>query len=154
MRRFAFVLALLLVVAACRDDDGGATTVPATGDTVPVGPLSENAALDMMRDDCADGDFLMCDLLYQASPFDSIYEAFGDTCGERNDAAEFCAELYGETIDLGDFRDRCGAGDMVGCDLLYIYSPFGSADEAFGDSCGGLGDPGQSCVLEYGFRTG
>ena len=33
--------------------------------------------------------------LFFASPFDSDYEAFGDSCGNRNEPAGSCVELYG-----------------------------------------------------------
>jgi hypothetical protein len=36
----------------------------------------------------------MCDLLFEASPEGSDYEAFGDSCGERNEPAGWCREVY------------------------------------------------------------
>ena len=48
-------------------------------------------------------------------------------------------------------RDDCSGGDMFACATRYIYSEFGSPEEAFGDSCAGRGDPGLSCAVAYGW---
>ena len=36
------------------------------------------------------------DQLYLDSPADSEYEAFGDSCGERNEPSGYCVDIYGE----------------------------------------------------------
>ena len=36
-----------------------------------------------------------CDLLFVLAPVDSDYEAFGDSCGGRNEPSDWCEELYG-----------------------------------------------------------
>lgn len=36
-----------------------------------------------------------CDLLFSLSPVGSDYEAFGDSCGGRNEPSGWCEELYG-----------------------------------------------------------
>lgn len=38
--------------------------------------------------------------------------------------------------DLDELHQRCADGDMWACDELYMESPWGSAHEAFGASCG------------------
>jgi hypothetical protein len=58
------------------------------------GAYGSNAAFDALYDKCADGDFQACDDLFNASPSGSEYEAFADTCGERNAAAGYCVDLY------------------------------------------------------------
>ena len=43
------------------------------------------------------------------------------------------------------------AGDGAACDELYFSSPFGSAYESFGDTCGNrFEDPPFSCEAEMG----
>lgn len=39
--------------------------------------------LDILANECYDGDGLSCDVLFQLSPVGSDYEAFGATCGAR-----------------------------------------------------------------------
>ena len=112
------------------------------------------AVLESLRSDCADGDFLICDVLYQASPSESDLELFADTCGERVAPGGLCAAQFGVSVDFDELRPRCGDGDMVACDMLFIYSAFGSVDEAYGASCGSLGESSQACVLDHGFFAG
>jgi hypothetical protein len=146
MRRAALFLSLALVVVGCGDDDA-TTTAPGGG-----GTLTGDAVLEELGTRCGDGDYVACDVLYQASPVGSQYEAFADSCGGEGVPDEaFCAYAHGVEIDLGDLRDGCAAGDMLACDMLYIYSPFDSPEEAFGDECAGRGDPGLSCAVAYGW---
>lgn len=53
--------------------------------------------LDVLRADCAAGDFGSCDLLLYSSPVGSDYEEFGRTCGglEPDGQPGFCMALYG-----------------------------------------------------------
>ena len=123
--------------------------------------------VDAYRSDCADGDMFSCDLLYLYSPFGSVDQEFGATCGGRTDGSspnsceqyEFrvgcadgdmnaCSELFVnsppesdvERLALDGLRAGCADGDMFGCDLLYVYSPPGSEDGEFGATCGGRTD--------------
>ena len=41
--------------------------------------------------------------------------------------------------EVSALYDDCASGDMYACDQLYMESPSGSDEEAFGDDCGGLG---------------
>lgn len=73
---------------------------PARGDTVRIPDLSgadvdctqvddpcepgDDAELDQLWEACADGDGRACDRLYYDAPFDTRYEQFGNTCGDRD----------------------------------------------------------------------
>jgi hypothetical protein len=56
------------------------------------------AELDGLWDACASGRgawAAACDLMFRVSPAGSDYEAFGDSCGDRNTPAGWCEERYG-----------------------------------------------------------
>ena len=142
--------------------DATITTSGATSSTSGLGagfgqgdsdtPPSEGAMLEELRSRCAAGEFVMCDILFLASPLDSELERFAYTCGDVASEGGACTDRFGVPYELGQLRADCGGGDMVACDLLYLYSPFDSADEAFGDDCGGLGEGGNlTCVVSWGF---
>lgn len=65
--------------------------VPDLGDAVidcdavdgPCEP-GDDETLDLLWGACADGDPGACDRLYYDAPFDSRYEQFGNTCGDRD----------------------------------------------------------------------
>lgn len=169
MRRLPILFGFLLVLAACGDSDGGGLlteqTVGGAGVTASTteggefgrgdegGPVTEAALLEELRSRCAAGDFPMCDILFQASEFGSELESFGDSCGGLvGSSGDFCADQFGVPYDLGRLGADCGDGDMAACDMLYIYAPGGSVDEAFGDECGGLGEgANRTCVVSWGF---
>lgn len=123
-----------------------------------------DAGLDLLWDACAEGDFHACDDLYRYSPLDSQYEAFGDTCGGRNEPGDWCAVIndtdgppaldreghrYGDDPELDALWDGCAEGYLEACDDLYRYSPIGSEYEAFGDTCGERNEPSTWCVDLY-----
>ena len=54
----------------------------------------DNPTLDALWDECAAGAFDSCDALYFRSELDSEYEAFGDSCGGRNEPAGLCTSIY------------------------------------------------------------
>ena len=65
------------------------------GAPAPAQPYAngDDPTMDRLQDDCASGDLSACDELYATSPFDSAYEAYGATCGERSEwRAGTCAE--------------------------------------------------------------
>ena len=112
-----------------------------------AGSSDDQAALDEMvdayRSDCADGDMFSCDLLYLYSPFGSVDQEFGATCGGRTDgsSANSCEQLA-DPEDLTDdqptleeiddaYREDCADGDMNACSELYSRSPYESDDERF-----------------------
>ena len=59
------------------------------------------ASLDALWDGCEAGAggagswAADCDLLFSLAPIDSDYEAFGDSCGTRNEPSGWCEDLYG-----------------------------------------------------------
>jgi len=119
--------------------------------------LGDDPELDGLALDCHQGDLSSCDDLYVGSPEDSLYEAYGATCGARIDQAthQLCADvLVGVAADLpstGDaFLDelarQCAAGDLVDCDLLYAESDTGSEAERYGATCGGRLETEEDCA--------
>lgn len=73
-------------------------TTAASGDVPPAeepGDLGDDPELDALAQDCFDGDFGACDQLFFDSPVDSDYEAYGDSCGGRNEPAGLCVNIYG-----------------------------------------------------------
>lgn len=126
-RTIPIVFAVLLVAAACGDSAGDeTTTVPqtttpeATTTTTPgPGPRDPEAIFALLRDGCEAGDYVRCDVLFLITPLGSDLEAFGDSCGNRNEPAGWCADIYGVSVDLGAARSGCEAGDMLACDTLY-----------------------------------
>jgi len=151
MRRLPILFVLLLVLAACSSSDGdGLLTEQTVG-----GSATEGDVLEELRSRCAAGDYQMCDVLFLASDFGSELESFGDSCGGSVAAGgASCGDQFGVSYDLGQLRGTCGDGDMAACDLLYLYSPSGSLDEAFGDECGGLGEgTSRTCVVSWGFAA-
>lgn len=59
---------------------------------LPGNTYGDNAELDEMWDDCEGGDAQACDDLYMSSEFDSGYEDFGNTCGNRLPIAGWCVD--------------------------------------------------------------
>ena len=68
-----------------------------TSDEFLAGDIyGDNAELDALWDECADGSPVSCDSLYISSAIGSEYERFGGTCGDRLDEIEpfqSCAEF-------------------------------------------------------------
>ncbi|MEO1062237.1 MAG: hypothetical protein AAFZ07_12525 [Actinomycetota bacterium] len=120
---------------------GGCGTVLDTGDIFTYG---DDAALDLLWDECAAGLSDSCDELYFVSPIGSEYEDFGSTCGQTRTATlggcslidEGAAFGYGDDPVLDALWDDCANGDGAACDDLYFDSPLGSAYETFGETCG------------------
>lgn len=158
------LLVLVLIGAAIfvftRDDGDGPGPDPSVEPTDPPGDdLPEADAPDSFDDDaldalgasCEGGDLVGCDVLYAISPVDSDAEAYGSTCGGRNDEVDGeCSTEYDWTLpaaqDPGDLGaddaldrlvDECQAGDLADCDDLYFDSPIDSDYEAYGATCGG-----------------
>jgi hypothetical protein len=139
----------------CEDLYGGASGSAGDGD------YGSDSYLDRLWDECSLGDFISCDDLYLESPAGSTYEEFGDTCGDRNDPAGYCEDLYGgnsPSAAYGDYGsdsyldrlwDECDGGDFVSCDDLYEDSPAGSEYEYFGDTCGYRNEPSDYCEFLY-----
>jgi hypothetical protein len=94
----AIIAAPTAVTADCTDV--GAPTLPdgwsdGGGWDPSVDDYGSDAGLDALWDACAADDMAACDDLYRYSPRGSAYEAFGDSCGERNEPAGWCEDIYG-----------------------------------------------------------
>jgi len=138
--------------------------------TIEGGNHGDDPALDALWASCEDGDMAACDELYMASPFDSEYELFGDTCGERKEAgtdvlcvvtfgdgtetdtdADTDTDTSGEPFTYGDdpaldaLWEACEGGDGAACDDLFWEAPAGSEYEDFGYTCGGREPDGAVC---------
>ncbi len=81
--------------ASAADNETGTTETPPTS-TAPADPdaLGTDPTLDPLATACHDGDMVTCDELYFASPADSPYEAYGNTCGQRTTLDEYCVDIY------------------------------------------------------------
>ncbi len=141
----------------CVDAFDGGTTPGGSGEGEAYG---DDPELDDLWDSCEDGDLAACDELWLTSPFDSEYERFGATCGDRNEeetpgGCEFGdgstdlpvaptggTDTYGDDPELDGLWDSCEAGDMGACDQLFLTSPFDSEYEEFGETCGRTREPG------------
>ncbi|CAN5730433.1 hypothetical protein BH24ACT3_BH24ACT3_07650 [soil metagenome] len=125
------------------------------------GRLGDDPELDELAQECFRGDLASCDRLYLSTDIGSDYEAYGSTCGGRNEEVDGgCVDRYeagerfggdvlprGEPpIRLGNNRafdrlaDDCFDGDLEACDELYLQTPVGSRYEAYGGSCAGRQD--------------
>ncbi len=119
-----------------------------------------DVVLDLLWDWC-DGDAMWaCDDLYVRAVSGSDYEAFGASCGDRADTAEWCTVLYGapEAFTRGDVPEldalwegcASGRGDWtLACDTLFEVAPLDSEYEAFGDTCGDRNEPSGWCEDLY-----
>jgi hypothetical protein len=153
----------------CGPESGG-TTEPTTPDTMGTDgepfTYGDDPDLDALWDACEDGDMASCDELFFASPIDSEYELFGNTCGDlftEDEAPVFCEDAitddgdepftYGDDPDLDALWDACEGGNGTACDQLFWDSPIDSEYETFGNTCGGLFDEDEvplSCEEEIG----
>lgn len=138
----------------------GTSTTPSLGSD----GYGSDAQLDALWDDCEAGDFEACDDLFFAADYGTEYSDFGDSCGNRNEPAGYCVDIYGtgssgssstagtygSDIYLDLLWDLCEAGDYASCDDLYIEAPIGSEYEYFGDSCGYRNEPAGYCEDIYG----
>lgn len=91
-----------------RPDCAGAgvpNTLPEDWDAQAVprdsGTYGDNPYLDDLWDACAAGDMFACDALFLDSPYNSEYERFGDTCGQRNEPAGWCVVIHGDRAHTG-----------------------------------------------------
>lgn len=124
-----------------------------------------DSRLDTLWEACADGDFESCDDLFLEAPSGSSYEDFGDSCGNRNEPAGYCVDIYGSetspAISSGEdgygtdpaldaLWDECEAGDFLACDDLFFAAEYGTEYSDFGDSCGYRNEPAGYCEAIYG----
>lgn len=137
-------------------DDGGGEFDPDARAELPdgqePGDLGDSPAFEALAEGCFDGDMAACDVLWLESPIDSDFEAYGATCGGREDDEDpgECSVTYdweapegqdpgdlGSDDDLDDLADQCFEGDFGDCDDLYAESDVDSDYEAYGITCGG-----------------
>lgn len=124
--------------------------VPPLPDADPPGSFATES-FDALAASCEDGDLVACDVLYLNTPVDSDEEAYGSTCGGRNEELDGgCSTEYewalpdaqapgdlGDDSDLDDLVDECEGGDLGACDDLFAQSEVGSTYESYGRTCGG-----------------
>lgn len=111
---------------------------------------SQLAALEA---ECSEGDFESCDVLWIVSPAEGDALLLAQTCGGRRASGSdiACTVDIGDGVDLARWRSACGSRDYGACDLLYLFSELGSADDEFGQTCGNRLDPfAFGCVLRFG----
>ena len=144
-------------------DPSGGDLQNSTQGLAADGTYGSNGYLDSLWDECENGDFESCDQLFLDAPANSEYEAFGDTCGNRNEPSGYCEDLYsssstsrsaaygsyGSDSYLDALWDNCSDGNFESCDTLFLDSPSDSEYEAFGDSCGNRNEPSGYCVDIY-----
>ena len=98
------------------DTTGDSSDTTDTTGTPSEGSYGSDPELDELYDSCEDGDYAACDQLYLDSPSGSEYEAFGDSCGDRNEPSGFCVDLYGEGEEGSEGTDgtdgAAGLGDF------------------------------------------
>lgn len=84
------LLGILAVVMVLRGPGLSADDLGSVGESSPQ-------RLAELRSDCEAGDMQACDDLYLESAFGSDDEAFGDSCGGRNEPGGWCVDLHGPT---------------------------------------------------------
>lgn len=93
------------------------------------GTYGSDPALDELYDQCADGDYQACDDLYNQSPSGSEYEDFADSCGNRNEPAGYCVDIYSDGGSDGGSADTL-PGDFEE-QIAQIYEDMGlTSDQA------------------------
>tara|TARA_B100000085_G_C18511861_1_gene500001 strand:- start:288 stop:1436 length:1149 start_codon:yes stop_codon:yes gene_type:complete len=111
----------------------------------------DNADLDNLYDQCANGDDQACNDLFLQSNETSEYSFFAALCGFRdcvipisetfeNDTPETDIPFfYGEDDFLDNLYDQCADGNDEACDDLFWQSVGGSQYGNFALTCGGRG---------------
>lgn len=152
-------------------------TLPPTLESAPerfdpdARPPGDDEVLDILWVECGDGDGEACDELFYTATPGSDYEAFGFSCGGRENL--HCTSLLGEELVpealtpstpapgedrvLDPWWEQCAAGSARACDQLLLTAPGGSDYYNFGNTCGGravgfcsqlLGDDGNPPILD------
>ena len=132
-------------ITACFSDETQAALFGEAGAGAQA--YGDNAALDLLYDECDAGSDYACDLLYEVASFESDYEILSRDCAGRGLAdGDFCTSGMRDS-DLDAFADAdspgwdaaledCRAGDMLACDFTYSYAPILSDLERVGETCG------------------
>jgi hypothetical protein len=116
----------------------------------------DDFVFDTLWDECASGLLGSCDGLFAAAPVGSAYENYGATCGDIRQPGDImrpCAFVasgeafsYGEDTEFDSLWDGCVQGDEAACSDLFFSTPFDSAYEALGRTCGDLVESGRECT--------
>lgn len=120
----------------------------------------DDPVLDVLYDHCREGNAAACKALLDAAPPGSSYldvqfagldGGVGAVVAIAAPAIE--AQLYGDDATLDGLWDACAAAGFDACDQLYLAAPSGSAYEAFGAECGGLGGYPFGCLNQFGVQV-
>jgi hypothetical protein len=162
-------------------EGGGGGDLNAVGAVVDPATAGVEPGFEENVDLCFRGLMVACDDIFfgengqAAAPDGSVVRAYAGTCGGRiqtfsNDTIRCDENIFAATpFDVADFTDAsfealataCQGsdsvdGDMGACDELFVSTGVGTAEEAYGDTCGGRIDPtvadrvGGSCVEIFG----
>ena len=163
------------------DDGGGGGELNAVGAAVDPASVGVEAGFEENIDLCFRGLMVACDNIFfgengqTAAPEGSNASIYAGQCGGRiqtfsNDTIRCDANIFAASpFDVGAFSDAsfealataCQGsdtvnGDMAACDDLFLQTGVGTAEEAYGDTCGGRIDStvaeraGASCVEIFG----
>lgn len=113
-----------------------------------IDSIGSQEQINSLVEDCETGVDMACDILFQASDFDSPEELVARTCGgQRPDNFGFCTEgmvadganiwFAEDSPGLSAVVGACEIGSMTACDFLYFRSEVGSAYEDMGNTCAG-----------------
>ncbi len=164
----------------CTEPSGsGSAGVPDPENPCDITEDDPEGEFTPLAEDCAAEDWVACDDLYWATAVGSDWEAYGSTCGGRNEETSGgCVDLYegdgstttgtpggsgdlpaagppptGGPAALQTFVDACEDGQMFGCDALR-GAEGASGFEAvyqYGVTCGGRNapNPDEFCLALY-----
>jgi hypothetical protein len=137
------------------DDSGDENSSGDLPDGQQPGDLGDGDGFDALADQCFEGDMAACDVLFLTTPLESNSEAYGDTCGGREDADEEAgcgadyagdwevpdgqspSSITGDDSDFDDLAEECEEGDFAACDELSNDAESDSGYESYGLTCGG-----------------
>lgn len=130
--------ALVLIGAGCAADESGDSPLDVAADNpvLPDEPSGSTSQIDRLYGACDDGDMDACDNLFLEAPLGSDEEAFGDSCGGRQEP------------------DGSWCGPEKQAELEGIPDDYAGAQEWFVDDCvsDGLGSRSEcECLVDIGF---
>jgi hypothetical protein len=163
----------------CEEPSGsGSADVPDPDSPCDITEEDPDGEFTPLANDCAAEDWEACDDLYWGTSVGSEWEAYGSTCGGRNEETSGgCVDLYegGGTTDspttpttpsadlppagpaptggpegIQPFIDACVQGQMYGCDALRGAEGVAGFEALFeyGRTCGGRNEPTEQYCVE------